>query len=102
MGTILKVVCIPRGSWHDLEEVLLEEMTVFRVGSSHFTCITSASDKPSLIHRFYCHIGFSDRNPPPLERWSFQLNRYLFCFNLRGCNTTWVDEIKLRGRPLVS
>lgn len=32
MGTILKVVCIPRGSWHDLEEVLLEEMTVFRVG----------------------------------------------------------------------
>ncbi|XP_056907796.1 semaphorin-3ab [Takifugu flavidus] len=30
MGTILKVVCIPRGSWHDLEEVLLEEMTVFR------------------------------------------------------------------------
>lgn len=31
MGTILKVVCIPRGSWHDLEEVLLEEMTVFRV-----------------------------------------------------------------------
>uniref|UniRef100_A0A674MP88 Sema domain, immunoglobulin domain (Ig), short basic domain, secreted, (semaphorin) 3Ab n=1 Tax=Takifugu rubripes TaxID=31033 RepID=A0A674MP88_TAKRU len=41
MGTILKVVCIPRGSWHDLEEVLLEEMTVFRVRSSHFTCITS-------------------------------------------------------------
>uniref|UniRef100_A0A671UYH3 Sema domain, immunoglobulin domain (Ig), short basic domain, secreted, (semaphorin) 3Ab n=1 Tax=Sparus aurata TaxID=8175 RepID=A0A671UYH3_SPAAU len=31
MGTILKVVSIPRGSWHDLEEVLLEEMTVFRV-----------------------------------------------------------------------
>uniref|UniRef100_A0A8C6PMX1 Sema domain, immunoglobulin domain (Ig), short basic domain, secreted, (semaphorin) 3Ab n=1 Tax=Nothobranchius furzeri TaxID=105023 RepID=A0A8C6PMX1_NOTFU len=30
MGTILKVVSIPRGSWHDLEEVLLEEMTVFR------------------------------------------------------------------------
>uniref|UniRef100_A0A8C6SRN0 Sema domain, immunoglobulin domain (Ig), short basic domain, secreted, (semaphorin) 3Ab n=1 Tax=Neogobius melanostomus TaxID=47308 RepID=A0A8C6SRN0_9GOBI len=30
IGTILKVVSIPRGSWHDLEEVLLEEMTVFR------------------------------------------------------------------------
>lgn len=30
IGTILKVVTIPRGSWHDLEEVLLEEMTVFR------------------------------------------------------------------------
>uniref|UniRef100_A0A4W5PB57 Sema domain, immunoglobulin domain (Ig), short basic domain, secreted, (semaphorin) 3Ab n=1 Tax=Hucho hucho TaxID=62062 RepID=A0A4W5PB57_9TELE len=30
MGTVLKVVSIPRGSWHDLEEVLLEEMTVFR------------------------------------------------------------------------
>uniref|UniRef100_A0A7N8YDT6 Sema domain, immunoglobulin domain (Ig), short basic domain, secreted, (semaphorin) 3Ab n=1 Tax=Mastacembelus armatus TaxID=205130 RepID=A0A7N8YDT6_9TELE len=30
MGTILKVVSIPRGSWHDLEEVLLEEITVFR------------------------------------------------------------------------
>uniref|UniRef100_A0A8C1MY99 Sema domain, immunoglobulin domain (Ig), short basic domain, secreted, (semaphorin) 3Ab n=1 Tax=Cyprinus carpio TaxID=7962 RepID=A0A8C1MY99_CYPCA len=31
MGTVLKVVSIPRGTWHDLEEVLLEEMTVFRV-----------------------------------------------------------------------
>ncbi|XP_054632944.1 semaphorin-3ab [Dunckerocampus dactyliophorus] len=30
IGTILKVVTIPRGSWHDLEEVLLEEMTVFK------------------------------------------------------------------------
>uniref|UniRef100_A0AAR2LT79 Sema domain-containing protein n=1 Tax=Pygocentrus nattereri TaxID=42514 RepID=A0AAR2LT79_PYGNA len=27
-GTVLKVVSIPRGTWHDLEEVLLEEMTV--------------------------------------------------------------------------
>lgn len=32
MGTVLKVVTIPRESWHDLEEVVLEEMTVFRVG----------------------------------------------------------------------
>lgn len=31
LGTVLKVVSIPRGTWHDLEEVLLEEMTVFRV-----------------------------------------------------------------------
>uniref|UniRef100_A0A6Q2XYK0 Uncharacterized protein n=1 Tax=Esox lucius TaxID=8010 RepID=A0A6Q2XYK0_ESOLU len=30
MGTVLKVVSVPRGSWQDLEEVLLEEMTVFR------------------------------------------------------------------------
>ncbi|XP_029317632.1 semaphorin-3aa [Cottoperca gobio] len=30
MGTVLKVVTIPRESWHDLEEVVLEEMTVFR------------------------------------------------------------------------
>ncbi|XP_017322200.3 semaphorin-3ab [Ictalurus punctatus] len=30
LGTVLKVVSIPRGTWHDLEEVLLEEMTVFR------------------------------------------------------------------------
>lgn len=30
-GTVLKVVTIPRESWHDLEEVVLEEMTVFRV-----------------------------------------------------------------------
>lgn len=35
MGTVLKVVSIPRGSWHDLEEILLEEMTVFRVGHSY-------------------------------------------------------------------
>ncbi len=41
MGTILKVVSIPRGSWHDLEEVLLEEMTVFRVGYSLTVYITS-------------------------------------------------------------
>ena len=32
IGTVMKVVSVPRGSWHDLEEVLLEEMTVFRVG----------------------------------------------------------------------
>uniref|UniRef100_A0A3Q3VUD2 Sema domain, immunoglobulin domain (Ig), short basic domain, secreted, (semaphorin) 3Aa n=1 Tax=Mola mola TaxID=94237 RepID=A0A3Q3VUD2_MOLML len=30
VGTVLKVVMIPRESWHDLEEVVLEEMTVFR------------------------------------------------------------------------
>ncbi|KFO37541.1 Semaphorin-3A [Fukomys damarensis] len=29
-GTVLKVVSIPKETWHDLEEVLLEEMTVFR------------------------------------------------------------------------
>uniref|UniRef100_A0A671RY87 Semaphorin-3ab-like n=1 Tax=Sinocyclocheilus anshuiensis TaxID=1608454 RepID=A0A671RY87_9TELE len=34
MGTVLKVVSIPRGTWHDLEEVLLEEMTVFREPSA--------------------------------------------------------------------
>ena len=33
LGTVLKVVTIPRESWHDLEEVVLEEMTVFRVRS---------------------------------------------------------------------
>uniref|UniRef100_A0A8D2L2J8 Semaphorin 3A n=1 Tax=Varanus komodoensis TaxID=61221 RepID=A0A8D2L2J8_VARKO len=31
IGTVLKVVSIPKETWHDLEEVLLEEMTVFRV-----------------------------------------------------------------------
>nr|XP_028584605.1 semaphorin-3A isoform X2 [Podarcis muralis] len=30
IGTVLKVVSIPKETWHDLEEVLLEEMTVFR------------------------------------------------------------------------
>ncbi|KAM6937684.1 semaphorin-3ab [Xenentodon cancila] len=30
IGTVLKVVAIPQGSWHDLEDVLLEEMAVFR------------------------------------------------------------------------
>lgn len=34
MGTVLKVVTIPRETWHDLEEVVLEEMTVFMVCSS--------------------------------------------------------------------
>lgn len=34
LGTVLKVVTIPRESWHDLEEVVLEEMTVFRVALS--------------------------------------------------------------------
>lgn len=31
IGTVLKVVSIPKETWHDLEEVLLEEMTVFGV-----------------------------------------------------------------------
>ena len=35
VGTVLKVVTIPRESWHDLEEVVLEEMTVLRVGHTH-------------------------------------------------------------------
>uniref|UniRef100_A0A674C3P9 Sema domain, immunoglobulin domain (Ig), short basic domain, secreted, (semaphorin) 3Ab n=1 Tax=Salmo trutta TaxID=8032 RepID=A0A674C3P9_SALTR len=39
MGTVLKVVSIPRGSWHDLEEILLEEMTVFRVAYTHIYSI---------------------------------------------------------------
>ncbi|XP_070611034.1 semaphorin-3A isoform X2 [Erythrolamprus reginae] len=30
IGTILKVVSIPKETWHDLEEVLLEEIAVFR------------------------------------------------------------------------
>ncbi|RXM30696.1 Semaphorin-3ab [Acipenser ruthenus] len=30
VGTVLKVVSIPKETWRDLEEVLLEEMTVFR------------------------------------------------------------------------
>ncbi|KAG8142543.1 hypothetical protein E2320_005762 [Naja naja] len=30
IGTVLKVVSIPKETWHDLEEVLLEEITVFR------------------------------------------------------------------------
>lgn len=42
MGTVLKVVSIPRGTWHDLEEVLLEEMTVFRVSLKTIIMIYSA------------------------------------------------------------
>lgn len=38
MGTVLKVVTIPRESWHDLEEVVLEEMTVFRVWALKIEC----------------------------------------------------------------
>uniref|UniRef100_A0A8C2RV36 Semaphorin 3A n=1 Tax=Capra hircus TaxID=9925 RepID=A0A8C2RV36_CAPHI len=34
VGTVLKVVSIPKETWHDLEEVLLEEMTVFREPTS--------------------------------------------------------------------
>ncbi|KAK1169102.1 semaphorin-3A [Acipenser oxyrinchus oxyrinchus] len=30
VGTVLKIVSIPKETWRDLEEVLLEEMTVFR------------------------------------------------------------------------
>uniref|UniRef100_A0A8C1HY58 Sema domain, immunoglobulin domain (Ig), short basic domain, secreted, (semaphorin) 3Ab n=1 Tax=Cyprinus carpio carpio TaxID=630221 RepID=A0A8C1HY58_CYPCA len=40
MGTVLKVVSIPRGTWHDLEEVLLEEMTVFRVVSLNISALS--------------------------------------------------------------
>ncbi|XP_075713482.1 semaphorin-3A [Rhinoderma darwinii] len=34
IGTVLKVVSVPKETWHDLEEVLLEEMTVFREPSA--------------------------------------------------------------------
>lgn len=36
VGTVLKVVSIPKETWHELEEVLLEEMTVFRVSAAKF------------------------------------------------------------------
>lgn len=36
IGTVLKVVSIPKETWHELEEVLLEEMTVFRVSAAKF------------------------------------------------------------------
>lgn len=45
VGTVLKVVMIPRESWHDLEEVVLEEMTVFRVKKKK-SKKTSANKKP--------------------------------------------------------
>lgn len=50
IGTILKVVSIPRGSWHDLEEVLLEEMTVFRVSYPLITCVTSLGYGCRICH----------------------------------------------------
>ena len=37
---MLKVVTIPRESWHDLEEVVLEQMTVFPVRSRPERCQT--------------------------------------------------------------
>uniref|UniRef100_A0A4W5LDP9 Sema domain, immunoglobulin domain (Ig), short basic domain, secreted, (semaphorin) 3Ab n=1 Tax=Hucho hucho TaxID=62062 RepID=A0A4W5LDP9_9TELE len=49
MGTVLKVVSIPRGSWHDLEEVLLEEMTVFRVQQLYLGSELGVSQMP--LHR---------------------------------------------------
>uniref|UniRef100_A0A8B9KPJ4 Semaphorin-3aa-like n=1 Tax=Astyanax mexicanus TaxID=7994 RepID=A0A8B9KPJ4_ASTMX len=50
MGTVLKVVTIPRESWHDLEEVVLEEMTVFRHDQQHiYNCLQPQRLMP--LHR---------------------------------------------------
>lgn len=59
MGTVLKVVMIPKESWHDLEEVVLEEMTVFRVGRGN-----SSIFKP-LVLQIYPPVCVLCRMPPP-------------------------------------
>lgn len=69
MGTILKVVSIPRGSWHDLEEVLLEEMTVFRVSDPLIACVTFLGEGCEICHRqsvvfSFCH---SLQEPTPIK-----------------------------------
>ncbi|TKS90815.1 Semaphorin-3aa Semaphorin-1A [Collichthys lucidus] len=57
MGTVLKVVTIPRESWHDLEEVVLEEMTVFREPTpiTRWSCPPSSNSctlaRPSVYRR---------------------------------------------------
>lgn len=30
-GTVLKVINVPKGSWNNMEELLLEELEVFKV-----------------------------------------------------------------------
>uniref|UniRef100_A0A8C5GJD3 Sema domain-containing protein n=1 Tax=Gouania willdenowi TaxID=441366 RepID=A0A8C5GJD3_GOUWI len=51
IGTILKVVSVPRGSWHDLEEVLLEEMTVFRVSLQQLYLGSNIGVSQMPLHR---------------------------------------------------
>uniref|UniRef100_A0A8B9KJ80 Semaphorin-3aa-like n=1 Tax=Astyanax mexicanus TaxID=7994 RepID=A0A8B9KJ80_ASTMX len=63
MGTVLKVVTIPRESWHDLEEVVLEEMTVFRHDQQHiYNCL-----QPQRLQQLYLGsaVGISQM---PLHR----------------------------------
>lgn len=56
VGTVLKVVMIPRESWHDLEEVVLEEMTVFRVKKKRALTKTHSLTVKTHIASIYCGI----------------------------------------------
>lgn len=77
MGTVLKVVMIPRESWHDLEEVVLEEMTVFRVRPSN-TSVAKSSETTDLYTLCVCFL----QDPTPITAMELSTKQVQACFSL--------------------
>lgn len=65
VGTVLKVVSVPKESWHHMEPLLLEELQVFQVrggGSTH-----PPSDLPGTP--LYCPWSGLCLGTPPARTW---------------------------------
>lgn len=88
MGTVLKVVSIPRGSWHDLEEILLEEMTVFRVAYTH---LYSIQLNVHYISTYLLLIQLRYDDNPNVSQLSYVFVQ-LFMYFLPGTSCYYSDE----------
>lgn len=86
MGTVLKVVTIPRESWHDLEEVVLEEMTVFRVRLGELSVNSNLwFVKPSAVCRRWCEniCVCSVQEPTPITAMELSTKQVRMAFSTR-------------------
>lgn len=64
-GTVLKVINVPKGSWNNMEELLLEELEVFKVRELwkyHFlVCVFFIW--PFFFCQYMQHVYIQKKNP---------------------------------------
>lgn len=57
-GTVLKVISVPKESWNNMEELLLEELEVFKV-RIQWKCLISCALKRTSIFYFMVSLNLS-------------------------------------------
>lgn len=75
-GTVLKVINVPKGSWNNMEELLLEELEVFKVRQSFFFSPTFwycwVWNKANVAENVWqcCHLAARERQKLKYYAWS--------------------------------